>query len=243
MSSLSDLAVVYKAQGRLDAESIKGFLEAQGIPIEIDQSALGQVYGLTIGDLGQVDVLVRPADYEKARALLIAMERGEFENEILADVEPLDEAAETEPGFYDDELQGRKRVLVLCTGNSARSQMAEAVINHDFWQHWFAVSAGTAPTGFVHPMAVRVLEEAGFHHQGRSKSVDEFSRETFDLVLTVCDNARETCPIWLKDGETAHIAFADPAAFQGTDEEKLAVFRNTLAQIREKLPQVLEKYA
>src|SRR6476469_4408227 len=107
----------------------------------------------------------------------------------------------------------RRKVLFLCTGNSARSQMAEAL------------GAGTQPTGTVHPLALAALREIGIAHVGRSKSADEFRGVPFDLVVTVCDDAAENCPIWLGVGRRVHLGFPDPARATGLDAEVLAVFR------------------
>lgn len=119
----------------------------------------------------------------------------------------------------------RRKVLFLCTGNSARSQMAEAVVNHHLGDAWEAVSAGTRPTGYVHPAALRALAEVGIQHHGRSKSVDEFRDLELDLVVTVCDSAAEECPVWLGKGGRVHLGFPDPAKAAGSDEEVVVVFR------------------
>ncbi len=105
-----------------------------------------------------------------------------------------------------------KRVLFLCTGNSARSQMAEALVNHLRGDRWQAVSAGSHPTGRVHPLAVQVLKEIGIEiPHARSKSVDEFRDKAFDVVVTLCDDAAEECPVWLGQGQRVHLGFPDPA--------------------------------
>jgi arsenate reductase len=126
-----------------------------------------------------------------------------------------------------------RRVLVLCTGNSCRSQMAEALINLDLAGRWSAVSAGTEPAGYVHPGAVTVMGELGLDlsHQS-SKSVDLFRDEKFDVVLTVCDDAAENCPVWLGGGARKHIAFLDPARATGDETTILATFRTVRDQIR-----------
>ncbi len=127
------------------------------------------------------------------------------------------------------------RVLILCTGNSARSQMAEGLLRHDGGGRFEVFSAGTKPTQ-VRSEAVEVMREAGIdisHH--RSKSVDEFSGQSFDCVITVCDNARETCPIFPADTRRIHWSFEDPAAVEGTREEKLAAFRKVRDQLRARL--------
>ena len=133
------------------------------------------------------------------------------------------------------------KVLFLCTGNSARSQMAEAIVNHRLEDRWEAVSAGTRPAGSVHPLAVRVLEEIGIIHHGRSKSVDEFMNQSFDLVVTVCDSAAEECPLWLGQGKRVHLGFPDPAKAQGSEEDILAVFRAVRDDILTQIPPLLEK--
>ncbi len=105
------------------------------------------------------------------------------------------------------------RVLVLCTGNSARSQMAEGLINAHLADRFVAFSAGTCPAGYVHPQAIAVLREVGIDiSQQRSKSADEFRQTPLDVVITVCDNAAENCPVWLGQGQRVHFGFPDPAA-------------------------------
>src|SRR3990172_7300370 len=117
----------------------------------------------------------------------------------------------------------KRRVLFLCTGNSARSQMAEAIVNTRMGDQWEAVSAGTKPTGSVNPYALRALAEIGIAHRGRSKHADEFRDVAFDLVVTVCDSAAEECPVRLGKGKRTHLGFPDPAKATGTDEEVMAV--------------------
>lgn len=121
---------------------------------------------------------------------------------------------------------GKTRVLVLCTGNSARSQMAEGLIRHYLGDRVEVYSAGTRPSGYVHPLAIEAMREVGIDisHQ-RSKSVDEFRDMDFDLVITVCDDADRNCPVWLGRGRKVHIGFPDPAAVTGSEEERLAAFR------------------
>jgi arsenate reductase len=113
--------------------------------------------------------------------------------------------------------------------------MAEAIINHSLGDQWQAFSAGTQPSGYVHPMAIRALEEAGVHHQGSSKSVDTFRGMNFDVVITVCDDAAENCPVWLGKGKRVHIGFPDPAKAEGSEDEKMQVFRQVRDDIRVKI--------
>ncbi len=106
----------------------------------------------------------------------------------------------------------KRRVLFLCTGNSARSQMAEGLVNHLRGDRWQAVSAGTHPTGSIHPLAIQAMKELGIDiSHARSKSVVEFRQDSFDLVITVCDSAAGECPVWLGSGRREHIGFPDPA--------------------------------
>ena len=128
----------------------------------------------------------------------------------------------------------KRNVLFLCTGNSCRSQLAEAIVNARLGDTWAAVSAGTQPTGYVHPLALQVLAEIGIvPAHPRSKSTDEFRSAPFDLVVTVCDDADKNCPNFSgKVGKRLHIGFPDPARATGTDAEKLAVFRKVLNDIR-----------
>jgi arsenate reductase len=119
-----------------------------------------------------------------------------------------------------------KTVPFLCSGNSCRSQMAEAIVNARLGEQWQAFSAGTDPVGYVHPIAIRVLSEIDIHHEGISKSVDHFKNMAFDLVITLCDEAAENCRLWLGKGKRYHIDFPDPAKTEGSEDEILAAFRN-----------------
>ena len=129
----------------------------------------------------------------------------------------------------------KKRVLILCTGNSARSQMAEGLLVHYAGDRFEVESAGTKP-GRVRPEAIAVMKELGIDISShRSKHVDEFKGQSFDYVLTVCDNAKESCPVFPGNAKRIHTAFEDPAAFQGTEEERLAFFRRVRNEIRDYL--------
>jgi arsenate reductase len=137
----------------------------------------------------------------------------------------------------------KRKVLFLCTGNSARSQMAEAIVNTRLGNQWEAVSAGTKPTGSINPYALRALEEIGIRHSGRSKSVEEFRTEPFDLVVTVCDSAAEECPVWLGRGKKVHLGFPDPAKASGSDEQKMETFRAVRDDIAQQIPALLQEQA
>ena len=136
----------------------------------------------------------------------------------------------------------KQKVLFLCTGNSCRSQIAEAIVNARLGERWQAFSAGTHPAGYVHPRALVVLAEAGIQHQGSSKSVDLFRQDHFDLVVTVCDSAAEECPVWLGPGRRAHLGFPDPAKATGSEAEIMARFRQVRDAIAEQIPILLKKY-
>jgi len=136
----------------------------------------------------------------------------------------------------------KKRVLILCTGNSCRSQMAEALVNARLGEHWQAFSAGTEPAKAVHPKARQVLAEIGIQHLGVPKRVDEFRDQSFDLVVTVCDDAAQNCPAWLGRGVRRHIGFPDPARASGTEEEILRVFRQVRDGIAERVLGMLREF-
>ena len=129
-----------------------------------------------------------------------------------------------------------RKVLFLCTGNSCRSQMAEGLVNHHLAGSWQAYSAGTEPAGYVHSMAVQVMAEAGIDiSQQRSKSTDEFRGDSFDLVVTVCDKAAGTFPLWPGGGDKVHMGFEDPAEATGSADERLAVFRTVRDEIQQEI--------
>ena len=128
-----------------------------------------------------------------------------------------------------------KKVLIVCTGNSARSQMAEGLLRHEAGDRFEVFSAGTKPTE-VRPEAIAVMREVGIdisHH--RSKSVDEFRGQEFDYVITVCDNARETCPILPGATLYTHWSFEDPATARGAEGERRRVFRRIRDEIAERI--------
>ena len=129
-------------------------------------------------------------------------------------------------------MNERQRVLILCTGNSARSQMAEGLLRHDGGERFEVESAGTRP-GIVRPEAIEAMREIGIDISGhRSKSVDEFAGQGFDYIITVCDNARESCPVFPGGGKRLHQSFDDPAEAGGEWDARLALFRRVRDQIR-----------
>ncbi len=134
-------------------------------------------------------------------------------------------------------MSGPVRVLFVCTGNSARSILAEALLRRIGGPAFEVASAGTHPAG-VNPFAVRVLQSAGLDATGlRSKSVDEFAGVQFDYVITLCDDARQVCPIFPGADQSLHWGYTDPASVQGTDPERLAAFERVFVQISERVRQ------
>jgi arsenate reductase len=130
-------------------------------------------------------------------------------------------------------MSDKKRVLILCTGNSARSQMAEGILRHDGGNNFEAFSAGTKP-GIVRPEAIEVMKEIGIDiSDHRSKSLDEYLGEEFDYVITVCNNAAENCPIFPGKAERIHQSFEDPPPpGVGDDDQRMAIFRRVRDEIR-----------
>ncbi len=135
-------------------------------------------------------------------------------------------------------MRAIRRVLFLCTANSCRSQVAEAIVNA-LYPDWQAVSAGAHPAGFVHPLALQALAEIGIEHRGESKSVEPFRGQPFDLVVTLCDEASEECPVWIGSGQRLHATFKDPAKVEGTNDEKLAAFRLLRDEMLLRIPDLL----
>ena len=125
--------------------------------------------------------------------------------------------------------RGPYHVLILCTGNSARSQMAEALFNTRGRERFRAASAGSQPAARVNPYAIRALSEIGLDWSGKTpRGLDAVSRGGWDFVITVCDRAREACPIYPGTPVVAHWGMPDPAEAEGNDNQKLQVFRDTL---------------
>lgn len=140
-------------------------------------------------------------------------------------------------------MPGKKRILILCTGNSARSQMAEGLLRHDAGDRFEVFSAGTKPS-HVRPEAIAAMRELGIDISAhRSKSVDEFTGQNFDYVLTVCDNARESCPIFPGKSISIHRNFQDPAAIEGSAEERLAAFSRVRDEMRDYLQELTNRIA
>ena len=138
-------------------------------------------------------------------------------------------------------MSDKKRVLILCTGNSARSQMAEGLLRHDGGDRFEVESAGVIAS-FVRPQAIAAMEDIGIDITGhRSKSVEEFTGRDFDYVITVCDNAKESCPVFPAKTQRIHWSFDDPAEASGSEDEKLAVFRRVRDEIRSRLREFIEE--
>ena len=129
-------------------------------------------------------------------------------------------------------MNNKKRVLILCTGNSARSQMAEGLLRHDAGERLHVESAGTKATS-VRPEAIAAMREIGIDISShRSKNVSEFDGKPFDYVITVCDNARENCPVFFDTSKTLHHSFDDPAAVDGSPDERMEAFRRVRDELK-----------
>ncbi|MCS6963929.1 arsenate reductase ArsC [Thermoflexus sp.] len=140
-------------------------------------------------------------------------------------------------------VQRKRRILVLCTGNAARSQMAEGLIRAALGDQVEVFSAGTRPAGYVHPLAIQVMKEIGIDISGhRSKSLTEFLHEPFDLILTVCDDAAEECPIWPGPAERMHVGYPDPGRWPWDDEGLLEEFREIRDRMRSELLPILRRW-
>jgi arsenate reductase len=132
------------------------------------------------------------------------------------------------------------KILFLCTGNSCRSQMAEGILRASAGDSLDVQSAGSKPAGYVHPLAIQVMKEIGIDiSDHRSKHLDEFLQQKIETVITVCGNADQACPMFPGQVNRHHWGFEDPAKAEGTDEEKLAVFR----RVRDEIKLVFEAYA
>lgn len=130
---------------------------------------------------------------------------------------------------------------MVCTGNSCRSQMAEALINARRGDRWQAFSAGSHPEKAVNPHALAALAEKGIRHEhARPQHISEYAGQDFDLVLTVCDQAAEVCPVWPGQGRREHIGFPDPAKATGTREAVAAVYRQVCADIERRVLPLLD---
>ena len=137
-------------------------------------------------------------------------------------------------------MSNKKRVLILCTGNSARSQMAEGILHFTSGDKFEVESAGVAPSR-VRLEAIEAMREIGIDiSEHRSKSVDEFAEQKFDYIITVCDNARESCPVFPARATRIHWSFDDPAAVTGSDEKRLAAFRRVRDEIKTRLAGFVE---
>jgi arsenate reductase len=117
--------------------------------------------------------------------------------------------------------------------------MAEAIVNANLGDRWEAFSAGSKPADYVHPLALKALSEMGIDHQGRSKSIDEFRHLPFDMVVTLCDQADDECPVWLGKGVRMHKPFPDPAKVNGNEAEKMVAFREVREGIAKEVIQLL----
>jgi arsenate reductase len=133
---------------------------------------------------------------------------------------------------YSIDMLSKKQILFLCTGNSCRSQMAEGILNKIGADRFEAYSAGSEPAGYVHPMAIETMATMGIDiSKNSSKSLDGYLKHPWNLIITVCDNVREACPVFPGHPTTAHWGFEDPAKFDGTDEQKRKYFQQIALEI------------
>jgi arsenate reductase len=131
-------------------------------------------------------------------------------------------------------------ILILCTGNSCRSHLAEGLLRTALDERFTVASAGSNPSGYVHPLAIRAMEEIGLDISGhQSKHLDEFLEEEVETVITVCGNADQVCPLFPGQINRHHWGFDDPAHATGTEEEQMAVFR----RVRDEIKRVFDAYA
>ena len=131
-------------------------------------------------------------------------------------------------------------ILILCTGNSCRSHLAEGILRRALGSDWEVTSAGSKPAGYVHPLAIRVMAEIGVDISGhRSKHLDEFLTRAVETVITVCGNADQACPMFPGQVNRHHWGFDDPAHAIGTEEEQMQVFR----RVRDEIRRTFEAYA
>ena len=131
-------------------------------------------------------------------------------------------------------------ILILCTGNSCRSHLAEGLLQRSLGEGYDVQSAGSKPAGYVHPLAIKVMSELGIDISGhRSKHLEEFLKQPIETVITVCGNADQACPMFPGQLNRYHWGFDDPAHATGNEEEKLAVFR----RVRDEIRKVFEAYA
>lgn len=134
---------------------------------------------------------------------------------------------------------GKKRVLFLCVGNTCRSQMAEAIVNSHLGDSWEAFSAGSRPEGAINPMALQALEEIGITHRGRPKSVDEFRGVPVDLIVILCGQDDDQCPVWLGKGRVLHQPYPDPAMETGGEAKRIAAYRSVRDKMLIEIPGLL----
>ncbi len=137
-------------------------------------------------------------------------------------------------------MDRKKSILFLCTGNSCRSQMAEGFMKAFGGDRFEVFSAGSRPEGYVHPLAIETMKQLGIDiSSNRSKSVEEFLQRPIDILITVCDNAKEACPVLPGHPATAHWGFEDPAKYEGSREEQLAFYRKIAGEIEQSIRRFL----
>jgi arsenate reductase len=199
----------------------------------------GRLAALCI-DHGEVDIDLAPLIADQRAA--IERQRADLDrvDAELTDLELTIAAAGRARRSPEEAMTAPIRVLFVCTGNSARSQIAEALLRDLGGADFEVMSAGTEPKG-INPYTVRVLGEIGIDWTGAvSKSVTEFLGQPFDYVITVCDRARQTCPVFPGEHNSLHWGLDDPAEVEGTDEKKLEAFRRTRTEVAARLRPFIE---
>lgn len=260
--NLSSFLVMRNAESRLigcaglECYGDIGLLRSVAISPEIQKAGIGsRLTAAVIEDAASIGIkevvllTTTARDFFGRHFGFVEVERDEYEHKLAESPEwrlprcssaafmrlALTAHASYSPAREEMHTGDHKRVLFLCTGNSARSQMAEGVLRQVAGDLFEVASAGLSPS-FVRPEAIKVMHEIGIDISGhRSKSVDEFSGEEFDYVITVCDNANEQCPVFPGNTKRIHWSFDDPASAKGDESARLAVFRKVRDEILNRL--------
>lgn len=255
MSFYKDMKPVYKAQGRLMGESVKAFLESQGINAIIDQDALGPIYGLTIGDLGEVNILVPAEDVEEARRLLFAMESGEFENSIseqlaisVAQGKDIDlsewlSQTDSDPDYAQDELEdlSRENLVIISLHNASFSLMMEAFIKHNYGASFRVFSVALENQAPAHPLAITIMADNGIYFYPSSMTLDELPGIDIHFLFLLDGISQEQIHTLNITEETRVIDIHVPDLVQDgmLDQNAVIRFRDAYLEIAENIPRLL----